>query len=45
MAAALEPHTPVGRWAALSGGLLFIEALVALVVAGATAPTQGGMVF
>jgi hypothetical protein len=41
MAASLKPHTPVGRWAALFGGLLLIEVLVALVVAGATAPTQG----
>ena len=39
MAAAFKPHTPVGRWAALFGGLLLIEMLFALAVAGATAPT------
>ncbi|WP_427175204.1 hypothetical protein [Arthrobacter sp. 92] len=44
MATALKPHTPIGRWAALFGGLLFIEVLAALAVGGATSPTQG-MVF
>lgn len=41
MATALKPHTPIGRWTALFGGLLFIEVLAALVVAGLNAPSQG----
>ncbi|MFF1384124.1 hypothetical protein ACFVWT_11235 [Arthrobacter sp. NPDC058288] len=45
MAAAFKPHTPVGRWTALLGGLLLIEMLVALAVAGATAPTQSPVFF
>ncbi|MFP5313213.1 MAG: hypothetical protein ACLGH7_12565, partial [Actinomycetes bacterium] len=41
MAIALKPHTAIGRWSVLFGGLLLIELVVTVAVGAVYAPAQG----
>lgn len=41
MATAVRPHTPIGRWSVLFGGLLLIELAVTVAVGAVYAPAQG----
>lgn len=45
MATAIKPHTGIGRWAVLFGGLLFVELLAATAIGMAYEPGRGTLNF